>query len=183
MTIISRCVSRLIDARTAISPTVLTLICSVVPAPLLQLRRDHGAAVFRAPRSNGRCRTGAASRGLALGSICIWSPARSRTMSGKSAILDAVTVRHTRPVGQFLKGRMIEAGFDPYDDWRRLMERFDLTAPRQFYCYAGVSTDGTVRGRFATARHMFRRSDENTGDQLGNRRPRTVFHKSLRACV
>lgn len=73
----------------------------------------------------------------------------------KSAILDAVPMRHTRPVGIFLKQRMLEGGMDPRAQAVALQGRFGLrwNTP-QFYCYAGIGRSGQPRGQVSTALHM-----------------------------
>ncbi len=73
----------------------------------------------------------------------------------KAAYLDAVAVRHTRPVGRFLMGRMKDAGQSPSDDLDRLSVRFGLTTPRRYFnCYASIDLTGRARGYWATAAWM-----------------------------
>lgn len=73
----------------------------------------------------------------------------------KSAIIDAVPMRHTRPVGVFLKQRMLDASEDPSAQAVALHKRFGLNwGKRQFYCYAGIGRSGGERGQVSTALHM-----------------------------
>ena len=73
----------------------------------------------------------------------------------KSAIIDAVLVRHTRPIGRVLLRKMRAEGHDPIGDGRAMTRRFGLGRPRrEFYCTGGVDRDGRRRGRGWTWLHM-----------------------------
>jgi len=75
----------------------------------------------------------------------------------RAAIIDAVCVRHTRPIGVFLKGRMEKNGLDPRRDWEVVRARFGLEQKiREFPCYAGLSRRGRYRGAAATWLLMLR---------------------------
>ena len=75
----------------------------------------------------------------------------------RAAILDAIAVRHTRPVGRYLKARAQSAGHEPWKAGRALAARFGIRPPKEFHCYGGVDAKtGKRRGRFATWLHMFR---------------------------
>jgi len=80
-----------------------------------------------------------------------------RDNSMRAAIIDACPVRHTRPVGRFLKPQMEAAGRSGDADAERLMARFPgHTTIRQFYCYAGISRAGRIRGPVSTGLHMLK---------------------------
>jgi len=73
----------------------------------------------------------------------------------KSAVLDAVTVRHTRPVGKFLLGRMKKAGEAARKDAAKLAQSFgEVRGARRFHCYEGLDRHGRHRGRWRTAAWM-----------------------------
>jgi hypothetical protein len=74
----------------------------------------------------------------------------------RAAIIDAVAMRHTRPVGKFLKGRMLASGRRPKDEAEEMAARFGMPKlrKREFYCYAGLSKSGAGRGQSSTALHM-----------------------------
>jgi hypothetical protein len=73
----------------------------------------------------------------------------------KSAIIDAVAVRHTRPIGRVLLGKMRAEGHDPIGAGRALMKRFGLgRSRREFYCTGSIDRLGRRRGRGWTWRHM-----------------------------
>jgi len=74
---------------------------------------------------------------------------------GKAAIIDAVTVRHTRPVGKFLAGRLRASGIDSRADGRRIRERFGYRGAKDFPCYGGVTVSGRKVGQLATVWLMF----------------------------
>lgn len=73
----------------------------------------------------------------------------------RAAVIDAVPMRHTRPVGVFLQRRMQEASTDPATQAIALHRRFGLNwLQRQFYCYAGIDRSGRPRGQLSTALFM-----------------------------
>jgi hypothetical protein len=73
----------------------------------------------------------------------------------RAAIIDATPMRHTRPVGRFLKGRMRVAGRSVRDEGKALAARYGADWRQgQFHCYSGVATLGGRRARWATAWHM-----------------------------
>ena len=61
----------------------------------------------------------------------------------KSAILDAVTVRHTRPVGGELHGKMAKSGESAAAEMEQLMRRFQVRKPK-YMVYAGLTRSGTL---------------------------------------
>jgi hypothetical protein len=61
----------------------------------------------------------------------------------KSAILDSVTVRHTRPVGGELHGKMAKSGESALGEMKRLMSRFRIEQPR-YMVYAGLTSSGAM---------------------------------------
>ena len=74
---------------------------------------------------------------------------------GKAAIIDAVTMRHTRPVGKFLAVRLSARGINSRQEGYRMARRFGFTRRREFPCYAAITADGRVLGQLATAWAMF----------------------------
>lgn len=73
----------------------------------------------------------------------------------RCAIIDEVSVRHTRPVGRFLKVRAEEVGLDPVAIRDALPARYGVDSKRhEFRCYAGLSRDGRPRTLKQTWRHM-----------------------------
>jgi hypothetical protein len=74
---------------------------------------------------------------------------------GKAAIVDAVTMRHTRPVGKFLAGRLRARGIDPRAEGRRIDARFGLRSAKDFPCYGGVTVSGRRVGQRMTGWLMF----------------------------
>jgi hypothetical protein len=75
--------------------------------------------------------------------------------SRRSAIIDAIPMRHTRPVGVFLNQRMRHANTDAVAQAIALHRRFGLDwLRRQFFCYAGIGRRGGRRGQVSTALHM-----------------------------
>jgi hypothetical protein len=60
----------------------------------------------------------------------------------KAAILDAVAVRHTRPVGKFLRAKMAERGRSPEADREGLTAQYGLRGRPLPLVYAAVETDG-----------------------------------------
>jgi hypothetical protein len=80
------------------------------------------------------------------------------------AILDAIEVRHTRPVGKILKSAMAAQGaVRAEEEEAQLKERFNLTGRTVPVAFAGVRMDGQhVVGRLSMMWHM-------TRDWLGER--------------
>jgi len=74
----------------------------------------------------------------------------------KAAIIDAVTVRHTRPVGKFLAGRLRDRGIEPKVEGWKMRSRFGFRLERDFPCYGGITADGRRVGHLTTAWLMFR---------------------------
>jgi hypothetical protein len=60
----------------------------------------------------------------------------------KAAILDAIAVRHTRPVGKFLRSKMAERGRSPEADREGLTARYGLHGRPVPLVYAAVEADG-----------------------------------------
>lgn len=76
----------------------------------------------------------------------------------RAAILDEVTIRHTRPVGRFLAGRVKAAGGELDEAKSRLLKHFNM---KEFawksWCYAGIDRrSGKRRGALATRAMMVR---------------------------
>lgn len=72
----------------------------------------------------------------------------------KAAILDCVTVRHTRPVGGELHGTMAKSGESARDEMKRMMRRFHIRQPR-YMVYAGLTSSGaTIVARWRLALMM-----------------------------
>jgi hypothetical protein len=61
----------------------------------------------------------------------------------KAAILDCVTVRHTRPVGGELHGKMAKSGESAVEEMKRMMSRFHIEQPR-YMVYAGLTSGGAM---------------------------------------
>lgn len=61
---------------------------------------------------------------------------------GQAAILDSITVRHTRPVGRILLGHMAQKGRSPKDEEAELAARFGITEPVTPLVHGGVMVDG-----------------------------------------
>lgn len=74
----------------------------------------------------------------------------------RGAIIDAVPMRHTRLVGQFLASRLKQRGIDPLADGELLGARFGYEGRREFPCYGGITATGRAVGQWATAWLMFR---------------------------
>ncbi|HEV2518377.1 MAG TPA: DUF707 domain-containing protein [Devosia sp.] len=73
----------------------------------------------------------------------------------RCAIIDAVPVRHTRPVGRFLKVRVEAMGIDPVLIRDAFPARFGIDHKQhEFRCYAGLSRHGRPRNLRQTWRHM-----------------------------
>lgn len=74
----------------------------------------------------------------------------------RAAIIDAVSVRHTRPVGYF-GSRSDKDKADPFDMLRRIGAMYGLDPfKREFYCYGGVARPGGFElGRRATMSLMY----------------------------
>ena len=60
------------------------------------------------------------------------------------AILDTVCVRHTRPVGKFLKGKMALQGITPQDEEDALRLRFGIQERPRPIAYAGYDRHGSL---------------------------------------
>jgi hypothetical protein len=63
--------------------------------------------------------------------------------SRKAAVLDCVTVRHTRPVGGELHRNIANSGGSTADEMKRLMSRFRIKQPR-YMVYAGLTSSGAM---------------------------------------
>lgn len=75
----------------------------------------------------------------------------------RAAILDDVTVHHTRPVGSQLRRAMMSAGSSALDEEVALKARFGISERIVPLAYAGITTDGqAVVGRFAMGWRMLR---------------------------
>ena len=73
----------------------------------------------------------------------------------RAAVLDDVTVTHTRPVGSALARKMAETGDHAHDDARFLPVGADPNAKFIPLAYAGIAADGTpVTGTLAMGRRM-----------------------------
>lgn len=74
----------------------------------------------------------------------------------RAAIIDAVAVRHTRPIGKFMAGRARAAGIDPRAEFDQFHARFGIAAKRREpFCYGGIaSRSGRTRGQLSTWLHM-----------------------------
>lgn len=73
----------------------------------------------------------------------------------RAAVLDAVPVRHTRPVGKFLAKRIAAEGSSSKEIGRRLLARFGVKwQHRQLHTYAGLDRNGRYRNRRSTVIHM-----------------------------
>lgn len=62
----------------------------------------------------------------------------------RAAILDGVTVHHTRPIGSQLRRMIKSAGSNALDEEKRLRARFKLVSRIVPLAYAGISADGQV---------------------------------------
>jgi hypothetical protein len=94
-----------------------------------------------------------------------------------AAIIDATPMRHTRPVGNYLLGRMNKAGRDPNADGKALVARFGLEwKQRGFRCYGGIDLKGRRRGRWSTAWHMFLDLKFAPRQWVQGGRPRSLYH-------
>lgn len=71
-----------------------------------------------------------------------------------AAILDAVPMRHTRPVGKFLASRLKAQGISPKAEGREVARRFGLGRQNRFPCYGGITAAGQTVGYGATVRLM-----------------------------
>ncbi|HKF48004.1 MAG TPA: hypothetical protein VKB38_11655 [Terracidiphilus sp.] len=74
----------------------------------------------------------------------------------KAAILDSIAVRHTRPVGKFLRGTMASRGKTPEDEESELNARYNVGRHIPPVVYAGIGSsgrrlEGCVRLGFAMA--------------------------------
>ncbi len=75
----------------------------------------------------------------------------------KAAIIDAVQVRHTRPIGTFLMPILMASGDDPAGKMNRILSEYGIfRVDKSFKCYAGLSRNGRQhRGALKTRLHMF----------------------------
>ena len=75
---------------------------------------------------------------------------------GKAAIIDAATVRHTRPVSRHLAKKLKGGKDDPLQTKQRLLSGYGLSAAdKGFKCYAGLARkDGSRRGALTTRLNM-----------------------------
>ena len=75
----------------------------------------------------------------------------------KAAIIDRVAVRHTRPIGKALRGRMAKSGVVAEDEEQILRARYDVRGRIRPLIYAAVDSSGRLRGglREAGFRHGF----------------------------
>jgi hypothetical protein len=71
-----------------------------------------------------------------------------------AAILDAVPMHHTRPVGKFLAGRLKAQEIYPKAEGKEVKRRFGLGRPNRFPCYGGITAAGEPVGFGTTARLM-----------------------------
>lgn len=75
----------------------------------------------------------------------------------RSAILDSLTVRHTRPIGRFLRSRARQQQHDPNAMRIKIFERYGYRPkPESFPVYGGISAKGAHRGPTATRVLMIR---------------------------
>ena len=73
----------------------------------------------------------------------------------RAAVVDSLAMRHTRPLGSAVAGKMREAGRDGRAILHAMLNRFGTTMPhRIFYCYAGVTRSGRRVGAFGTRWRM-----------------------------
>ena len=99
----------------------------------------------------------------------------------KSAVLDDVTVTHTRPVGSDLARKMAEAGDHAHDDARFLPKGFDPSAKFIPLAYAGIAADSTpVTGKAAMGRRMAASWREDLAAFADPDRARRQLGKALR---
>lgn len=83
----------------------------------------------------------------------IWTRLAADNEKG-AAILDAIAVHHTRPVGKFLAGRLKAQGISPKAEGREMTRRFGLGRQNRFPCYGGITASGKPVGYGATVRLM-----------------------------
>jgi len=62
---------------------------------------------------------------------------------GKAAVLDCITVRHTRPVGGELHGKLAKSGESGRAEQERILNRFGLKRPK-ILVYAALTSQGTI---------------------------------------
>ncbi|MDB5540623.1 MAG: hypothetical protein JWQ89_2350 [Devosia sp.] len=73
----------------------------------------------------------------------------------RAAIVDTLAMRHTRPVGSVLAGKVKEAGHDNAAIVGAMLARFGIVwGRRQFFCYAGITRSGRRVGPFGTRWRM-----------------------------
>ena len=63
----------------------------------------------------------------------------------KAAIIDRVAVRHTRPIGKALRGRMAKSGVVAQDEEQILRARYDVRGRIRPLIYAAVDSSGRLR--------------------------------------
>lgn len=103
----------------------------------------------------------------------------------KAAILDAVAVHHTRPVGSSLRGKIAETtGGTSEDEERALVANFGDVARPVPLTYAGITDTGEkIDGRFAIARRMFshywKNSEAYLDPSLARRKTLQLFKRQL----
>ena len=73
----------------------------------------------------------------------------------RAAIIDAVAVRHTRPIGKFLAARARAGGIEPKAEGEAVDRRFGISGKRREpYCYGGIARRGAYRGQLSSWVHM-----------------------------
>lgn len=99
----------------------------------------------------------------------------------RCAIIDAVPMRHTRPIGRFLSDRMKAAGLDPMAYRDALPARFGVDRHQhEFRCYAGISRSGKARNLAQTWRHMLLDQARTLPKWRDDRRLRTLVRGFIR---
>ena len=99
----------------------------------------------------------------------------------RAAVLDEVTVTHTRPVGSDLARKMAQTGDHAHDDARFLPDGFDPQAKFIPMAYAGIATDGTpVTGTVAMGRRMAASWRADLNDFADPAKARRQLGRSLR---
>lgn len=73
----------------------------------------------------------------------------------RAAIIDTISMRHTRPVGSVITRKLEEQGRDNRVIGEAMMERFGMPPRgRHLYCYAGVTASGKPVGVWGTRWRM-----------------------------
>ncbi len=73
----------------------------------------------------------------------------------RAAVIDSLAMRHTRPLGSAVVGKMREAGRDSRANLHAMLRRFGIAVPRRtFFCYAGITRSGRRVGAFGTRWRM-----------------------------